>query len=863
MPPIPDAQLGPYEILGRLGEGGMGEVYRALDPRLGREVAIKVVHASYASDADFVDRFLREARTLAMLSHPNILPIFDMGTHKGCPYLVTELLQGRSLRERMNEVGGLGWRASLEIAISVCAGLSAAHQQGIVHRDLKPENIFLTQSGEVKLLDFGLAKAGQSSDAISDRQSQLPTMPLLTTPGMILGTPSYMSPEQIGGGPLHGSSDLFSFGIILWEMVAGVRPFEGASSVDIMHAIRREPTPEFPLPNGAPPALGRLLSRCLEKEPARRFQNAADLAFSLEQCLTAGATGRMAQPEDIPLVPATPKPRGLPWPWVAGLVAVGTLALWGGLRRGGGIQPPSLQRLTFQSGQIQSARFMPDGQSFVFGVEDGKGTRLHMAQTEVRGSRDLGFAPGTELLSVSSNGELAFLRRGEDPLAGTLSIGGLSGVGPREIAEGVFDADWDPNGKNLALIRETPRGDGGKSFSVEFPLGTRFHEVQDTEGLPFKVRVCPKAERLALLERGTDGAIKVLLAQAGQSSKLIASGEFQSLAWASDGKSLYLTRPSGNDGDELVQMDLSGKIHPVYGGFGHMLLQDVRERSLLVENSHTRKTFYFRKNSREPFQDLSWLHTAEIVDLSRDGKLVLFHEVGRGGGSGEGIFLRRVEENVSQNIGEGIPMSLSPDGLFILAKGEKGQGELRILSTGMKNNRTVPLPGLTLHSATFAPDGSWALLVANEKGKPPRFFRLDPGSAKIRPVGPEGFIAACAIAPDGGDLAVGPFEGKLWILSLQGEGKPKALAPMKESERPVSWNVGTGGVLLADLNRQPIPLTSVDPKTGRLSPHGELELPKGLGQDQILGLLVAAEGSAIGITTLLPLSSDLYRIKLP
>ena len=280
-PPLsPGVRVGPYELGSSLGAGGMGEVFRAKDTRLGRDVAVKVLPASFASDADRLHRFEQEARAVATLDHPNVLVVHDVGAYEGQPWIVTELLDGESLRERLRE-GRLPPRKAVEIAIQVARGLAAAHEKGIVHRDLKPDNVFLTRDGRAKVLDFGLARI----DPLSlDREGETQAAPKeQTSPGMLLGTVAYMSPEQARGRPADARSDVFALGAVLYEMLAGKRPFAGATPADTLSAILREDPPLIETGSAAVPStLDRVVRRCLEKEPSERFQTARDVGFALE-----------------------------------------------------------------------------------------------------------------------------------------------------------------------------------------------------------------------------------------------------------------------------------------------------------------------------------------------------------------------------------------------------------------------------------------------------------------------------------------------------------------------------------------------------------------------------------------------------
>jgi eukaryotic-like serine/threonine-protein kinase len=284
----PSTRLGPYEIIAPLGAGGMGEVYRARDTRLGRDVAIKVLSAGFAKDADRVRRFTIEAQATGALNHPNILAVYDVGTHDGAPYLVAELLEGETLRARMDE-GRIPLTKALDLARQVASGLAAAHTKDITHRDIKPENLFVTTDGRAKILDFGLAKASVSgADATADDPTRLNSA---TAAGMVLGTVGYMSPEQVRGDAADARSDIFSFGVVLYELLSGQRPFIGDTAVQTMNAILTEDPPEITTTTRAlPPALERVVRHCLEKKPDERFQSARDLAFALDALSSASST---------------------------------------------------------------------------------------------------------------------------------------------------------------------------------------------------------------------------------------------------------------------------------------------------------------------------------------------------------------------------------------------------------------------------------------------------------------------------------------------------------------------------------------------------------------------------------------------
>jgi eukaryotic-like serine/threonine-protein kinase len=317
-------QLGPYEVLELIGAGGMGEVYKARDQRLGRDVAVKVMPASFASDPERLRRFEQEARAVASLSHPNILAVHDIGQHAKQPFMVSELLQGESLREVLTR-GALSQRKAIDYGVQIAHGLAAAHSKDIAHRDLKPDNVFITRDGRVKILDFGLAKTVQKPAPVrmGDASGDMTELAPATEAGAVLGTVGYMSPEQVRGGAVDCRTDIFSFGAVFYEMLTGVRAFKRDTAAETMTAILHEDPPELSL-SGSPiaPALERTVRHCLEKAPEQRFQSACDLAFDLESFSTL--TPLLAGPVAVKKPGFKPGKRG----WYA-LAAVGLLALGG------------------------------------------------------------------------------------------------------------------------------------------------------------------------------------------------------------------------------------------------------------------------------------------------------------------------------------------------------------------------------------------------------------------------------------------------------------------------------------------------------------------------------------------------------
>src|SRR6476659_1952116 len=500
----PPKQLGPYELLGLLGAGGMGDVYRARDTRLQRDVAVKVLPPRLSSDPALLDRFEREARSASALNHPNIVTIYEIGKSDSTSFIVMELVDGKTLRDLLH-TGPLSLRKLLSTAGQLADGLAKAHAAGIVHRDLKPENVMVTSDGLVKILDFGLAKLTHPG---SDRgeSEEVRTIAGETEPGLVMGTVGYMSPEQATGQPVDFRSDQFSFGSILYEMVTGKRAFDRATTPETLAAIIREEPEPLPLLNPrAPSYLGWIDERCLAKEPHDRYAATEDLARELET-LREHVTDLSTEIR----LPFEPPRRRRRWgaialatallAFVAGVYWIGQ---WIGQSRN---TPPRFRQLTFRGDGISTARFAPDGQTVVYAAQsEGKPPELFTARLDSPETRSLGL-PAADILSISTSGEMALLLAPRlsspfraphsdvsvDPsrLRGTLAEASLAGGPPRELLENVYSAEWGPDGKSLAVVRYVE----GKN-RIEFPQGRLLREGSAP---PYpRISISPSGARVA------------------------------------------------------------------------------------------------------------------------------------------------------------------------------------------------------------------------------------------------------------------------------------------------------------------------------------------------------------------------------
>ena len=520
-------------------------MFRARDARLGRDVALKVLPAAVATQPDRLRRFAQEARAAAALSHPNVVAVYDVHADGETPYVVSELLEGETLREALHR-GPIPARRAVDIAMQVASGLAAAHQKGIVHRDVKPANIFLTADGRAKVLDFGLARIVEAGD--TDRISTQIADDPPTLPGTVMGTVGYMAPEQVRGEVVDTRADVFALGTVCYEMLAGRRAFSGDTSVEVMAAIVRSDPPELSVET--PAALNRVIRRCLEKQPSQRFQSAADVAFALE-AVTVGTTASVVVPaaawRRVPVRPA------IAVAVLAGMV-VGGAGIWAALRSAA-LAPAgdvTYEARTFDRLPVMNARFMPDGQTIVYSAASrGFAPALYVINPTAEAPQRLDL-PDAHLLAVSRKGELALIVNArylqQRLFAGTLARMTL-GSAPRAVLEQVRQADWGPDGETLAIVHDL--GDGRDR--LEYPIGTARHEVAGYLSDP---RISPDGARVAFVahpwrfdDRGTvmvvdrDGAARALTPELWS---------IEGLAWTVDGRTIVFSGSATGGGQMQV-----------------------------------------------------------------------------------------------------------------------------------------------------------------------------------------------------------------------------------------------------------------------------------------------------------------------
>lgn len=838
-------KLGPYEIVNLLGAGGMGEVYRARDSRLKRDVAVKVLPKALSLDADRLRRFEQEALATAALNHPNILAVFDIGTNEGSPYVVSELLEGETMRERLRS-GAITLRKTLDYALQIAHGLAAAHEKGIIHRDLKPENLFLTKDGRVKILDFGLAKLTQADPA---SHTSMPTMTQATEAGMVMGTAGYMSPEQVRGAGVDARSDIFSFGAILYEMISGKRAFHRETAADTMSAILKEEPADLSETNrNVSPALERIVQHCLEKNPEQRFHSASDIAFDLEHLSGASSASASARTTTI----ATTRPKGKLLAGIAsalGLALIG-LGLGWWLGQSGSRAPlAEYKQITFRTGSIGNARFTPDGSVVYSASWDGGEDQLYLSRTDDPGARELGLKDA-ELLSISKGGELAIRLNTSDlggyARSGTLARVSLSGGTPREVLEHVQDADWAADGVNMAVVRYVPEN---SHWRLEYPIGKVLFDSINWISHP---KISPDGKWVAFADHenpgGDDeGSVAVIRSDGGDNNKdrKLSSGwvSLEGIFWSPDGDEIWFTSTSSGSAENPRAVTLSGKLRKITNVPGGVWLEDLRGGTALIVTHHERVGIRGIAPGEKEERELGWFGWSNLRDISRDGKKILFEEEGDGGGPNYTVFLRDTNGSPPARLGEGLAMTISPDAKWVITKSAKG-GPLNLVPTGAGEARQLTHDAVSYRRVGWLPDGKHLLADGIEAGHAARDYLIDLSTGDSKPLTPEG-ITGVNLSPDGKSTAVRGSDGKWGVWPLDGSAI-RPIPALDSSYYVTGWSPD-GASLYAASNRASEKVA----KVYRVSMANEkMELWRSFGEQAGAGLTGAgapsfsADGSA-------------------
>ncbi len=799
-----DTRLGPYRVVAPLGAGGMGEVYRAQDTRLGRDVAVKILPAARAASPEAHERFAREARTISSLSHPNICVLHDVGTHEGFDYLVMEMIEGETLAERLAR-GRLKLDEALRIATQMAAGLAAAHHHGIVHRDLKPGNVMLTKAG-VKILDFGVAKltrdAATAPAGETDAASTLTSVPPLTTGGEILGTVQYMAPEQLEGKPLDHRADIFAFGAVLYEMLTGQRAFPGRSQASIIAAIlEHEPRPLVEAAPGIPPALDRAVRRCLAKDPEQRWQDAFDLGAAL-----ADARGD-AGAEPVPDGRAGQRDRRRLFSALAATLLV-LLALAAGLfvgRRTAAPRLASYHGLSFQSGYVHSARFAPDQQTVVYGgAFEGRPVALFSTRADAYESRALDL-PSADVAGISSNGDMAVLLNrhhvGSWLRVGTLARVALAGGSPRPILEDVYDADISPDGQDFAVVRME-----GTLQVLEYPLG---HVLARTEGWFSQPRISRDGKRVAYADhpfRGDDLGIITVVDREGHVTRLSRQLNFlQGLCWSPSGDEVWATGGDSSDGTGLWSAAPGRPEREMHRYPGSERLLDAAPNGqLLMAEDDMWIEISGRLAGDSQDRPYSWWSDDSLGGISDDGRLFTGDMGGFTGSTGGEylLYYRRNDGQPPVRLGPGATGGVSPDGRWVVGFSlSKDRSHPTLYPTGPGEPRRLDLGRVEVLAgggarATFSNDGRRLAFIGSDDGRTSRTWVLELAGGAPRAVSPAG-ITWAGLSPDGRSVAEVDSAGRVLIQPVDG-GEARPVAGALPGEVPLEWDAAGRGLYMWD-----------------------------------------------------------------
>src|ERR1700722_9308109 len=650
--------LGHYRVLEKIGSGGMGEVFRARDERLGRDVALKLIRPASSDNPDHLRRFEQEARAAAALNHPNILAIYDVGFEGTSPYIVSELLQGKTLRQRLTE-GPVLIPEATGYDLQIVQGLIAAHERLIVHRDLKPENLFLTNDGRVKILDFGVAKL--QNPAEDNRAIEILTT--VTKHGAVIGTVAYMSPEQLRAQAVDHRSDIFSFGTILYEMLSGRRAFSGATEVDTITAVLREEPPDTNLDHAAIPLGYRdIIKHCLEKDSGNRFQSAKDLAFALQT--VSGSSPENGRYDFRPRIGTTPM---LPWT-LAALLAAGVALLAVVPMFRAPAPAPSYQRLTSEAGTVYAARFAPDGQGVVYSAAwNGKPVQLFSTVGTSLLAQALALQDA-DLLAISKTNELAVAVHGShngqlEAVGGMLARAPMAGGSPKELLSDVRWADFDSAGR-LAVVHDVE----GHS-RLEYPIGNVLYQ---SGGWISNIRISPRDDKIAFMDHRAlwdNLGVVCVVDLAGKVQTLTQEWESeQGLAWQRDGKEVWFTAIQKGNNLNLMAVTLSGKVRTMLDLPMGITLQDVAADGRVLFALNTKRlAMAFGTVGGNVDEDLSWHDWNVAKDISPDGKFVLFEDSSEAAGPQYAVVQRKLDGTLPVLLGEGSAGGLSPDGKWAIA----------------------------------------------------------------------------------------------------------------------------------------------------------------------------------------------------